>query len=236
MIFIIIFNFDIQVRHLWYNGKLKEVMAGDTWRKYYNNEGFRNIAKVATLCNRSEYARITGPLPPLKKRKILGGASDIALFRCMEVLVRGGVDTFRRQYTKVHYRFINNHLYLNIKEYLLFFMDKKKIKCILLFCYFRYLKFLSTLRTSFKRVFTFIRVIIVYLSRARLNEFLNVVQQLHLTLKHTNSLIVSKKHIQILAMNLPRMVNGFWALPIFNYQKNYFQKILIFKLNHQIFP
>ncbi|KAK0172063.1 hypothetical protein PV328_005431 [Microctonus aethiopoides] len=89
------------VRHLWYNGKLKEVMAGDTWRKYYNNEGFRNIAKVATLCNRSEYARITGPLPPLKNRKILGGASDIALFRCMEVLVRGGVDTFRRQYTKV---------------------------------------------------------------------------------------------------------------------------------------
>jgi len=41
------------------------------------------------------------PLPPLNKRKILGDASDAALLKCMEVLVKGGANYFRKNYIKV---------------------------------------------------------------------------------------------------------------------------------------
>ncbi|XP_026672403.1 sodium/potassium-transporting ATPase subunit alpha-like [Ceratina calcarata] len=91
------------VRHMWYDGKLHEVMASDTWRKYVKNPGFHNLARVACLCNRAEWATLPPnvPKPPLNKRQILGDASDAALLKCMEVLVRGGTDAYRKAYTKV---------------------------------------------------------------------------------------------------------------------------------------
>ncbi|XP_034937054.1 sodium/potassium-transporting ATPase subunit alpha-like [Chelonus insularis] len=89
------------VRHFWYDGKLREVMVSDTWRKYANDLGFRNIARVASLCNRAQWAPTSGPPLPFRKRKALGDASDIALFKCMEILIRGGVNTFRNNYIKV---------------------------------------------------------------------------------------------------------------------------------------
>ncbi|XP_063973224.1 sodium/potassium-transporting ATPase subunit alpha-like [Diachasmimorpha longicaudata] len=89
------------VRHLWFDGKLREVMAGHNWRWYYNNPGFNNLARIASLCNRAEWAPISGPPPPLNKRKILGDASEAALLKCLEVLVKGGAAFFRRQYTKI---------------------------------------------------------------------------------------------------------------------------------------
>ncbi|XP_076627752.1 sodium/potassium-transporting ATPase subunit alpha [Colletes latitarsis] len=91
------------VRHMWYNGKLREVMASDTWKKYVKDPGFNNLARVASLCNRAEWAPLTEnvPLPPLQKRKILGDASDAALLKCMEVLVKGGVDSYRKICAKV---------------------------------------------------------------------------------------------------------------------------------------
>jgi len=94
----------LQVRHVWYDGQLREVMASDTWRKYANNPGFENLARVASLCNRAEWAPMPEdkPLLPLNKRKILGDASDAALLRCMEVLVKGGADSFRKDYIKVN--------------------------------------------------------------------------------------------------------------------------------------
>ena len=79
-------------------------MSSDTWRKYINDPGFKNLARVASLCNRAEWAPILKdePLPPLNKRKILGDASDAALLRCMEILVKGGSDSFRKNYVKVN--------------------------------------------------------------------------------------------------------------------------------------
>lgn len=94
----------LQVRHVWYDGQLHEVMASDTWRKYANNPGFENLARVASLCNRADWAPMpeNKALPPLNKRKILGDASDAALLRCMEVFVKGGADSFRKDYVKVN--------------------------------------------------------------------------------------------------------------------------------------
>ncbi|XP_018365109.1 PREDICTED: sodium/potassium-transporting ATPase subunit alpha-like isoform X2 [Trachymyrmex cornetzi] len=91
------------VRHVWYNGQLCEVMSSDTWRKYVNDPGFENLARVASLCNRAEWAPMLKdePLPPLNKRKILGDASDAALLRCMEILVKGGANFFRKNYVKI---------------------------------------------------------------------------------------------------------------------------------------
>ncbi|XP_054008897.1 sodium/potassium-transporting ATPase subunit alpha-like [Hylaeus anthracinus] len=91
------------VRHMWYDGKLQEVMASDTWKKYVKNPGFHNLARVASLCNRAEWAPLPEnmPVPPLHKRQILGVASDAALLKCMEVLVKGGVATYRKSCKKV---------------------------------------------------------------------------------------------------------------------------------------
>lgn len=89
---------------MWYDGQIYEVMASDTWRKYINIPGFRNLARVASLCNRAQWATMPTdkPLPPLNKRQILGDASDAALLRCMEVLVKGGANFFRKDYIKVN--------------------------------------------------------------------------------------------------------------------------------------
>lgn len=89
---------------MWYDGQLREVMASDTWRKYHNSRGFENLARVASLCNRAKWAQVAEdrPAPPLSKRKILGDASDTALLRCMETLVKGGADFFRKNYVKVN--------------------------------------------------------------------------------------------------------------------------------------
>lgn len=88
---------------MWYNGELQEVMASDTWRKYIKNTGFHNLARVASLCNRAEWEPLPKnmPAPPLRERKILGDASDAALLKCMEVLVKGGVEAYRRTCVKV---------------------------------------------------------------------------------------------------------------------------------------
>lgn len=94
----------VQVRHMWYDGQLCEVMASDTWKKYTNSSGFENLARVASLCNRAEWAPVSEdkPMLPLNKRKILGDASDAALLRCMEILVKGGAEFFRKDYVKVN--------------------------------------------------------------------------------------------------------------------------------------
>lgn len=92
---------------MWYDGQLKEIMASDTWRKYANSRGFENLARVASLCNRAEWAsqsssdKLTST--PLNKRKVRGDASDTALLKCMEILVKGGSEFFRSQYTKVRF-------------------------------------------------------------------------------------------------------------------------------------
>lgn len=94
---------ELQVRHMWYDGQLREVMASDTWRKYVNSRGFENLARVASLCNRAKWAPVPEDKPalPLNKREILGDASDTALLRCMETLTKGGADFFRKDYVKV---------------------------------------------------------------------------------------------------------------------------------------
>ncbi|XP_076291776.1 sodium/potassium-transporting ATPase subunit alpha [Lasioglossum baleicum] len=91
------------VRHMWYDGELREVMASDTWKKYVKNPGFHSLAKVASLCNRAVWAPMAAdiPAPPLHKRKILGDASDAALLKCMEVLVKGGAAAYRKNCTKL---------------------------------------------------------------------------------------------------------------------------------------
>lgn len=95
--------FAAQVKHMWYDGELREIMISDTWRKYIKNAGFHNLARVASLCNRAEWEPLAAnmPVPPLRKRKILGDASDAALLKCMEVLVKGGADAYRKSCTKV---------------------------------------------------------------------------------------------------------------------------------------
>ncbi|XP_014477897.1 PREDICTED: sodium/potassium-transporting ATPase subunit alpha-like [Dinoponera quadriceps] len=89
------------VRHMWYDGQMREVMASDTWRKYANSQGFENLAKVASLCNRAKWVPEDAVKLPLNKRQVLGDASDIALLRCMEALVKGGADFFRKDYVKI---------------------------------------------------------------------------------------------------------------------------------------
>lgn len=88
---------------MWYDGQLREVMASDTWKKYLRDPGFKNLAKVASLCNRAEWAPLDPgkPKPPLSKRQVLGDASDAALLKCMGALVRGGADAYRRSCKKV---------------------------------------------------------------------------------------------------------------------------------------
>ncbi|EFN88446.1 Sodium/potassium-transporting ATPase subunit alpha [Harpegnathos saltator] len=96
-------NDKMTVRHIWYDaGQLREVMASDTWRKYSNSRGFENLARVASLCNRAKWAPVPEDKPalPLRKREVLGDASDSALLRCMEILVKGGADFFRKDYVK----------------------------------------------------------------------------------------------------------------------------------------
>lgn len=97
---------------MWYDGQLKEVMASDTWRKYPTSSGFGNLARIASLCNRAEWAPIRSQesllRPPLNKRIVLGDASDTALLKCMEALVKGGAETFRIQYTKVRFSTLQN--------------------------------------------------------------------------------------------------------------------------------
>ncbi|XP_015599395.1 sodium/potassium-transporting ATPase subunit alpha [Cephus cinctus] len=92
------------VRHMWYDGSLKEIMASDTWIKYVNSPCFQDIARIASLCNRAEWVQqdsTIGPPLPLNKRKILGDASDGALLKCMEVLLKGGAESYRKEYKKV---------------------------------------------------------------------------------------------------------------------------------------
>ena len=88
---------------MWYGGELREVKASDTWREYIKMPGFNNLAKVASLCNRAEWAPLPEnmPVPPLRKREVLGDASDSALLKCMEVLVKGGADAYRNNCRKV---------------------------------------------------------------------------------------------------------------------------------------
>lgn len=89
---------------MWYDGQLREVMASDTWKKYANNRGFENLARVASLCNRAKWVPLPEdkPMLPLNKREILGDASDSALLRCIETLMKGGADIFRSNYVKVN--------------------------------------------------------------------------------------------------------------------------------------
>ncbi|KAG6798721.1 sodium/potassium-transporting ATPase subunit alpha [Apis mellifera caucasica] len=91
------------VRHMWYSGQLREVMISDTWRKYIRDAGFNNLARVASLCNRAEWEPLPEgiPKPPISKRKILGDASDAALLKCMEVLVKGGAESYRKVCEKI---------------------------------------------------------------------------------------------------------------------------------------
>lgn len=93
---------------MWYSGQLREVMISDTWRKYIRDVGFNNLARVASLCNRAEWEPLPEgiPKPPIAKRKILGDASDAALLKCMEVLVKGGAESYRRVCKKVCPRYL----------------------------------------------------------------------------------------------------------------------------------
>lgn len=100
---------------MWYSGQLREVMISDTWRKYIRDAGFNNLARVASLCNRAEWEPLPEgiPKPPISKRKILGDASDAALLKCMEVLVKGGAESYRKVCEKVK---IINESSLNISR------------------------------------------------------------------------------------------------------------------------
>lgn len=90
-------------------------MISDTWRKYIRDAGFNNLARVASLCNRAEWEPLPEgiPKPPISKRKILGDASDAALLKCMEVLVKGGAESYRKVCEKVK---IINESSLNISR------------------------------------------------------------------------------------------------------------------------
>lgn len=126
---------------MWYSGQLREVMISDTWRKYIRDAGFNNLARVASLCNRAEWEPLPEgiPKPPISKRKILGDASDAALLKCMEVLVKGGAESYRKVCEKVK---IINESSLNISRSR---RKKKKIR--------RYSRYRSTRPTSFKPTF-----------------------------------------------------------------------------------
>merc|ERR1711962_1142499 len=90
------------VAHMWFDNQIVEAdtsedQTGTGFNK--NSEGWKNLERVAMLCNRSEFKPGQEAVPILK-REVNGDASEAALLKCTE-LSNGNVMDYRRKHKKV---------------------------------------------------------------------------------------------------------------------------------------
>jgi len=90
------------VAHMWFDNQIAEAdTSEDQSGKSFNksSKGWKNLERVATLCNRAEFKPGQDQVPILK-REANGDASETALLKCTE-LSMGKIMDYRRQNKKV---------------------------------------------------------------------------------------------------------------------------------------
>jgi len=90
------------VAHMWFDNQIAEAdTSEDQSGKSFNktSKGWKNLERVAMLCNRAEFKPGQETVPILKK-EANGDASETALLKCTE-LSNGGVMDYRRRNKKV---------------------------------------------------------------------------------------------------------------------------------------
>jgi sodium/potassium-transporting ATPase subunit alpha len=90
------------VAHMWFDNQIIEAdttedQSGAQYDK--TSEGFKAVARVATLCNRAEFKGNQDGVPILK-REVNGDASEAALLKCMELALHD-VMSYRARNKKV---------------------------------------------------------------------------------------------------------------------------------------
>jgi len=90
------------VAHMWFDNQIVEAdtsedQSGSGFNK--TSQGWKNLERVAMLCNRSEFKPGQEAVPILK-REVNGDASEAALLKCTE-LSNGNVMDYRRKHKKV---------------------------------------------------------------------------------------------------------------------------------------
>jgi len=90
------------VAHMWFDNQIIEAdttedQSGAQYDK--TSDGFKALARVATLCNRAEFKPNQEGIPILK-REVNGDASEAALLKCMELALHD-VMTYRSKNKKV---------------------------------------------------------------------------------------------------------------------------------------
>ncbi|CAL8111928.1 unnamed protein product [Orchesella dallaii] len=90
------------VAHMWFDNQIIEAdttedQSGAQYDK--TSEGFKAVARVATLCNRAEFKGNQDGIPILK-REVNGDASEAALLKCMELALHD-VMSYRARNKKV---------------------------------------------------------------------------------------------------------------------------------------
>ena len=90
------------VAHMWFDANIVEAdTSEDQSGKSFNktSQGWKNLERVAMLCNRAEFKSGQDQVPILK-REANGDASETALLKCTE-LTQGNVMEYRRRNKKV---------------------------------------------------------------------------------------------------------------------------------------
>lgn len=90
------------VAHMWFDNQIIEAdttedQSGAQYDK--TSDGFKALARVATLCNRAEFKGGQEGVPILK-REVNGDASEAALLKCMELAIHD-VMSYRQRNKKV---------------------------------------------------------------------------------------------------------------------------------------
>lgn len=130
------------VAHMWYNNKIVEAdtTENQTGAAYdVNNEGFKALARCATLCNRAEFKGGQNDVPILR-REVNGDASEAALLKCMEIVTHDvkGIRARNRKVCEVPFNSTNKYQisiheiegesrYLLVMKVLFNFQNKKQI-------------------------------------------------------------------------------------------------------------
>jgi len=89
------------VAHMWFDNQIIEAdttedQSGAQYDK--TSEGFKALARVASLCNRAEFKPNQEGIPILK-REVMGDASEAALLKCMELALHD-VQSYRNRNKK----------------------------------------------------------------------------------------------------------------------------------------
>jgi len=100
------------VAHMWYDKAIHEADTNeDATSSQTNNEPtWRNLARVAMLCNKAEF-KVNQENTPVLKRECNGDASESALLKCAELTIGNVMEFRRRNKTKVEIPFNSTNKY-----------------------------------------------------------------------------------------------------------------------------